>query len=88
MTAVEVATDRYASAKTQSFFEVRSYRPLSVATDTIDTEFEDESDFDDESMPKRSFDSVSDVKHCNLKSTDSLTGREPEKKYHNDVIIR
>ena len=46
--------------KTQSIFLARTStaRPVSEA---FDTEFEDESDIEDGSAPKRSFDSVSDV---------------------------
>lgn len=46
--------------KTQSMLFARNStaRPVS---DMFDTEFEDESDFEDGSAPKRSFDSVSDV---------------------------
>lgn len=47
--------------KTQSFLEARTStaRPLSEATEIFDTDFEDDSDFELEASPKRSFDSVS-----------------------------
>jgi hypothetical protein len=60
-TPLERGGEVFQRSKTQSFFEVRPSRPLSEATDIIDTDFEDESDFDDDSVPKRSFDSVSDT---------------------------
>lgn len=51
--------------KTQSIFLARTStaRPVSEA---FDTEFEDESDVEGGSAPKRSFDSVSDVAHMRI----------------------
>ena len=48
--------------KTQSFIQPRTStaRPLSEATDAFDTEFED-SDLEDDSVPKASFESVSGI---------------------------
>jgi hypothetical protein len=58
ITPLQMGGEMFQRAKTQSFFETRS-RPLSEVTDVNITDFEDESDFDDDSIPKRSFDSVS-----------------------------
>lgn len=50
----------YQRSKTQSFFETRSAtaRPVSTATEFFETDFEDDSDFDDDSARKHSFESV------------------------------
>lgn len=51
----------YTRKQVDSFFERSTTRPASTATEIIDTDFEDESEFE-ESSPKRSFDSVSRVR--------------------------
>lgn len=50
-------------AKIQSFAQSRpsTVRPLSQASEVLDTEFEDESELDDDYSPKSSFESVSQV---------------------------
>ncbi|KAK3718907.1 hypothetical protein LTR37_004823 [Vermiconidia calcicola] len=52
-------TEVYQRSKTQPSYQSRpsTARPLSVATEIFDTEFEDDSDLDDEYSPKRSFES-------------------------------
>ena len=60
---LEAGGEMFFREKTQSIFIPRTStaRPLSQATDMFDTEFEDDSDLEDGSAPKRSFESVSDV---------------------------
>ena len=60
VTPLEAGGEMFQRAKTPSFFQSRTstVRPHSEATDMYDTEFEDESDFEGQSLPKRSFDSV------------------------------
>ena len=62
VTPLEAGGEMFQRAKAQSFFQARTSiaRPKSEATDMYDTEFEDESDFEDASA-KRSFESVSGV---------------------------
>ena len=59
---VEAGGEMFQRQKTQSFLQARTStaRPLSEATDVFDTEFED-SDLEDESVPKASFESVSNT---------------------------
>jgi hypothetical protein len=63
---LEAGGEMFFREKTQSIFIARAStaRPLSQATDMFDTEFEDDSDLEDGSAPKRSFESVSDVCSC------------------------
>lgn len=76
--------------KTQSIFIGRAStaRPLSQATDTFETEFEDDSDLEDGSVPKRSFESVSDICNCATFCMwlTTITGRQPSKKSNNNLI--
>lgn len=51
------ATHNFARAKTTSMMDARPISMLSEATEIFDTDFEDESDYE-EASPKGSFDSV------------------------------
>ena len=60
---LEAGGEMFFREKTQSIFLARTSagRPLSQATDMFDTDFEDDSDMEDDAAPKRSFESVSYV---------------------------
>jgi hypothetical protein len=65
MTPLEAGGEMFERAKTQSFLPARTSvaRPLSEATEIFDTDFEDESEFEEEDVeeysPKGSFETVS-----------------------------
>ena len=64
-------SDPYFRKQIDSFFERSTTRPPSAATEIFDTDFEDESEFE-ESSPKRSFESVSTIR-CHHKPCVWLT---------------
>lgn len=73
-TPFEANFDMLQRAKTRSCTEGGSIpRPLSQATETFETDFEDESDFEEYS-PKGSFESVSHTLIITKRSTDCSTG--------------
>ena len=77
----------YTRKQVDSFFDRSATRPPSAATEIVDTDFEDESEFE-ESSAKRSFESVSYTGNkVSIHVADTLTGRQQKTEPNNHLIV-